>query len=138
MDAPDRLRFLRTDVADEADVEALIGAATSTFHRLDVVFNNAGIGGAFGPITEIEVDHWDLTFAVLTRSVFLGIKHGARASSPRARAAASSTRPPSPAWSVAVVRRPTRQPRRPSSTSRSRPPRSWRPIASASTPSARA
>jgi NAD(P)-dependent dehydrogenase (short-subunit alcohol dehydrogenase family) len=79
VDAPDRLRFLRTDVADEADVEALIGAATSTFHRLDVVFNNAGIGGAFGPITEIEVDHWDLTFAVLTRSVFLGIKHGARA-----------------------------------------------------------
>ena len=43
------------------------------------MFNNAGIGGAFGPITEIDVDDWDRTFAILLRSVFLGIKHGARA-----------------------------------------------------------
>ena len=42
------------------------------------LFNNAGVGGAFGPITEISVADWDRTFAVLMRSVFLGIKHGAR------------------------------------------------------------
>jgi NAD(P)-dependent dehydrogenase (short-subunit alcohol dehydrogenase family) len=76
---PDRLTFIRTDVAEEHDVEALIGAATERYGRLDIVFNNAGSGGAFGPITEIEVEHWDRTFAVLTRSVFLGIKHAARA-----------------------------------------------------------
>jgi NAD(P)-dependent dehydrogenase (short-subunit alcohol dehydrogenase family) len=74
----DRLTFLPTDVAEEADVEALIAAAVDSFGRLDVVFNNAGIGGAFGPITEVDVDNWDRTFAVLTRSVFLGIKHAAR------------------------------------------------------------
>ncbi len=76
---PDRLTFIRTDVAEEHDVEALIGAATERYGRLDVVFNNAGSGGAFGPLTEIDVEHWDRTFAVLTRSVFLGIKHAARA-----------------------------------------------------------
>ena len=76
---PDRLTFIRTDVAEEHDVQALIGAATERYGRLDVVFNNAGSGGAFGPITEIDVDHWDRTFAVLVRSVFLGIKHAARA-----------------------------------------------------------
>jgi NAD(P)-dependent dehydrogenase (short-subunit alcohol dehydrogenase family) len=76
---PDRLTFIRTDVAEEHDVEALIGAATERFGRLDVVFNNAGSGGAFGPLTEISVEHWDRTFAILTRGVFLGIKHGARA-----------------------------------------------------------
>ena len=76
---PDRLTFIRTDVAEEHDVQALIGAATERHGRLDVVFNNAGSGGAFGPITEIDVDHWDRTFAVLVRSVFLGIKHAARA-----------------------------------------------------------
>jgi NAD(P)-dependent dehydrogenase (short-subunit alcohol dehydrogenase family) len=76
---PDRLTFIRTDVAEEHDVQALIGAATERYGRLDVVFNNAGSGGAFGPLTEIDVEHWDRTFAVLTRSVFLGIKHGARA-----------------------------------------------------------
>jgi NAD(P)-dependent dehydrogenase (short-subunit alcohol dehydrogenase family) len=77
--ASDRLHVIRTDVSEEAEVEALIGAATDRFGRLDIVFNNAGIGGAFGPITEIDVDDWDRTFAILTRSVFLGIKHGARA-----------------------------------------------------------
>jgi NAD(P)-dependent dehydrogenase (short-subunit alcohol dehydrogenase family) len=76
--APDRLLFLRTDVAEEDDVESLIGAAVERFGGLDVVFNNAGVGGAFGPITETEVDAWDRTFAVLVRSVFLGTKHAAR------------------------------------------------------------
>ena len=75
---PDRLRFVRTDVAEEAEVEALIGAAVETFGGLDVLFNNAGVGGAFGPLTEISVDDWDRTFAVLVRSVFIGTKHAAR------------------------------------------------------------
>jgi NAD(P)-dependent dehydrogenase (short-subunit alcohol dehydrogenase family) len=75
---PDRLLFLRTDVAEEDEVASLIGAAVERFGGLDVLFNNAGVGGAFGPITEIDVDAWDRTFAVLVRSVFLGIKHGAR------------------------------------------------------------
>src|SRR3954469_3991800 len=75
----ERVRFVRADVSEEADIEHLVGVATSSFGRLDVVFNNAGVGGAFGPVTEIEVDDWDYTFAVLCRGVFLGIKHGARA-----------------------------------------------------------
>ncbi len=78
IDDPDRVRFIRTDVAEEAEVEALIAAAVDTFGALDVVFNNAGVGGAFGPLTEISVADWDRTFAVLTRSVFLGTKHAAR------------------------------------------------------------
>jgi NAD(P)-dependent dehydrogenase (short-subunit alcohol dehydrogenase family) len=73
-----RLRFVRTDVAEEAEVEALIGVAVEAFGGLDVLFNNAGVGGAFGPITEIDVDAWDRTFAVLVRSVFTGTKHAAR------------------------------------------------------------
>jgi NAD(P)-dependent dehydrogenase (short-subunit alcohol dehydrogenase family) len=73
------VRFIRVDVAEEADVEAMIQLALSEFGRLDCVFNNAGIGGAFGPTTEISVEDFDYTFAVLTRGVFLGIKHGARA-----------------------------------------------------------
>jgi NAD(P)-dependent dehydrogenase (short-subunit alcohol dehydrogenase family) len=75
----DRCRFALTDVAEEDAVAGLIATATSTFGRLDVMFNNAGVGGAFGPITEIDVAAWDRTFAVLTRSVFLGTKHAARA-----------------------------------------------------------
>jgi NAD(P)-dependent dehydrogenase (short-subunit alcohol dehydrogenase family) len=72
------VRFIRTDVSEESDVEAMIALATEEFGRLDIVFNNAGVGGAFGSIDAIEVDDWDYTFAVLTKGPFLGIKHGAR------------------------------------------------------------
>jgi len=75
----DQVRFQKVDVAQEDQVVALIDVAEREFGGLDVVFNNAGIGGAIGPITELEVEHWDQTFAVMTRGVFLGIKHGARA-----------------------------------------------------------
>jgi NAD(P)-dependent dehydrogenase (short-subunit alcohol dehydrogenase family) len=74
-----RVDFIRTDVAREADVEAAVHRTVDLFGRMDCVVNNAGVGGAFGPITEIEVDDWDYTFAVLVRGVFLGTKHGARA-----------------------------------------------------------
>ncbi len=73
-----RIRFMRVDVSDEADVEALMAEAVSTYGGLDVVFNNAGIGGAIGPIVETSVEHWDATFAVTMRGVFLGVKHAAR------------------------------------------------------------
>ena len=79
LDAGDRLEFLEVDVAEEVDVEALVTLAVERFGGLDVMFNNAGIGGAFGPITEQTVDEWDATFAVNMRSVFLGTKHAARA-----------------------------------------------------------
>ncbi|MDW3214397.1 MAG: glucose 1-dehydrogenase [Ilumatobacteraceae bacterium] len=75
---PDAVRFEQVDVADEADVERLVATACSTFGHLDAMYNNAGIGGAFGPITEQSVDDWDATFAINVRSVFLGTKHAAR------------------------------------------------------------
>lgn len=71
--------FARVDVADEDDVAGAVATCVEEFGRLDAVVNNAGVGGAFGALTEIEVADWDETFAVLVRSVFLGIKHGARA-----------------------------------------------------------
>jgi NAD(P)-dependent dehydrogenase (short-subunit alcohol dehydrogenase family) len=74
----ERVRYVRTDVAEEADVRAMIECAVDEFGRLDCVFNNAGVGGAFGPITDTEVAEWDYSMSVLVRGVFLGLKHGAR------------------------------------------------------------
>ena len=79
----DRVRFTKTDVSMEGDVAAMTDLAVEAFGRLDIVFNNAGIGGAFGPITELEVEDWDTSFAVLVRSVFLGTKHAARVMIPQ-------------------------------------------------------
>jgi NAD(P)-dependent dehydrogenase (short-subunit alcohol dehydrogenase family) len=71
----DHVRFTRVDVSKEADVAAMVELAITSFGRLDVICNNAGFGGAFGPITDLHVEDWDETFAVLVRGVFLGCKH---------------------------------------------------------------
>jgi NAD(P)-dependent dehydrogenase (short-subunit alcohol dehydrogenase family) len=71
--------FMRCDVANERDVAAMVAEAVKRFGRLDIAFLNAGVGGAFGPIAETGVEDWDYTFAVLVRSVFLGMKHASSA-----------------------------------------------------------
>lgn len=73
----DVLAAVRADVSAEADVAGIVDAAVERFGRLDVMFNNAGVGGAIGPIVGTDVRDFDETFAILTRSVFLGIKHAA-------------------------------------------------------------
>ena len=75
----DSIAFIRCDVAREADVAATMALAETRFGHLDIAYLNAGVGGAFGPIAETSVEDWDYTFAVLTRSVFLGMKHASLA-----------------------------------------------------------
>lgn len=75
----DAVAFVRCDVAKEADVAATVAEAEKRFSRLDIAYLNAGVGGAFGPIAETSVEDWDYTFAVLVRSVFLGMKHASQA-----------------------------------------------------------
>jgi NAD(P)-dependent dehydrogenase (short-subunit alcohol dehydrogenase family) len=74
----DRLAALRGDVSTEGDVAGLVALAVERFQGLDCIFNNAGVGGAFGPIGESTAEEWDFTFAVLVRGVFLGIKHASK------------------------------------------------------------
>ncbi len=69
--------FQKTDVSAEAEIKALIARAITEFGRLDVIYNNAGIGGAVGPLEQISVEDWDKSQAVLLRGVFLGMKHAA-------------------------------------------------------------
>jgi len=65
-------------VSNEEDVAGAVERATALTGRLDCMVNNAGVGGAFGPVTELTVEDWDYTFSVLSRGVFLGVKHAAR------------------------------------------------------------
>jgi NAD(P)-dependent dehydrogenase (short-subunit alcohol dehydrogenase family) len=71
----DATAFLRTDVSKEGDVAAMIAETVDRFGRIDVLFNNAGFGGALGPIESTSLDDYDLTMDVLLKSVFLGMKH---------------------------------------------------------------
>ncbi len=69
------VKSVRCNVARESDVASAIQAAIDRWGRLDVLFNNAGFGGASGPLDETSVEEYDLTMDVLLKSVFLGIKH---------------------------------------------------------------
>jgi NAD(P)-dependent dehydrogenase (short-subunit alcohol dehydrogenase family) len=70
-------RFVRTDVAREAEVEALIAQATTEFGRLDCLFNNAGTPGRLTGIADVDMAHFDSIMAVHVRGVVLGMKHAA-------------------------------------------------------------
>ncbi|MBV8136537.1 MAG: SDR family oxidoreductase [Deltaproteobacteria bacterium] len=70
-----RAVFQKADVSSEAEIKALVARAVKEFRRLDIIYNNAGIVGALGPLEQISVEDWDRSIAVLLRSVFLGIKH---------------------------------------------------------------
>ncbi|WP_288457389.1 SDR family NAD(P)-dependent oxidoreductase [uncultured Sphingomonas sp.] len=71
-----RIHFRHTDVTDEAAIAALLAAADAA-GGLDIVFNNAGAGGARERIDEIAAADWDRTQSLLLRSVALGIRHAA-------------------------------------------------------------
>ena len=73
--AKGRAVYQRTDVSEEADIKALIDRAVKEYGRLDITFNNAGLGGATGRIEDISSEDWDKTYHILTRAVFLGIKY---------------------------------------------------------------
>src|SRR5688572_4094667 len=74
-DSNGRAAYVHADVAVENDVRAMVEEAVARYGRLDTIFNNAGFGGATGPIADIPVDEFDVTMGVLLRGVFLGIKY---------------------------------------------------------------
>ncbi|NCU10869.1 MAG: SDR family oxidoreductase, partial [Sphingomonadaceae bacterium] len=63
------------DVVDVAQIEALMNHAAGTCGGIDVLFNNAGAGGARGTIEEVDAEGWDFTFHLLLRSVAMGIRY---------------------------------------------------------------
>jgi NAD(P)-dependent dehydrogenase (short-subunit alcohol dehydrogenase family) len=69
------VRFIRTDVASEADVKALIDQTVKWFGRVDCLVNNAGVPSPMVSITEIDVATIDQLMAVNVRGVLLGTKH---------------------------------------------------------------
>jgi NAD(P)-dependent dehydrogenase (short-subunit alcohol dehydrogenase family) len=61
------------DLARPEDCAAVVGAAGRAVGRLDVLFNNAGVGTMVvgGTVETIELDRWDLALDVNVRGIYL-------------------------------------------------------------------
>ena len=69
------VRYRHCDVCSTEDIRKLMDGAAEETGGIDVVFNNAGAGGARPDISEIEPEEWDRTMDLLLRSVAMGIRH---------------------------------------------------------------
>lgn len=78
----DQAAFALCDVTQEDQVAALVDLAVTRFGTLDIMFNNAGIVGAVGPIDTTPAEEWNKSLAVLINGVFFGMKHAARVMKP--------------------------------------------------------
>ncbi len=60
-----------TDVCNEASVTALFDAIATRYQRLDVLFNNAGIGAPAVPVEDLSLEQWNQVIAVNLTGAFL-------------------------------------------------------------------
>ncbi|HEX4213689.1 MAG TPA: SDR family oxidoreductase [Candidatus Dormibacteraeota bacterium] len=67
-----------TDVADPASVENLFAAVHSTFGRIDVLFNNAGMGAPSVPLEEVTWEQWQSVVNTNLTGTFLCTKEAFR------------------------------------------------------------
>lgn len=73
-----KAEYVEADAADYAAVENLVGSAVSSFGKLDVMVNNAGIFTGLHTIVDETEDEYDRTMAVNGKSVWLGCKFAIR------------------------------------------------------------
>lgn len=71
--------FVQQNVAEEADWQKVIDDTTDKFGHVDIVVNNAGIGGRNGSIEDFSLEDWQKVIDVNLTGNFLGVKHGINA-----------------------------------------------------------
>ncbi len=67
--------FVRADMANEADVKAVIDHAAQWFGRIDCLVNNAGVPSPMVGIAESDAALFDQVMAINVRGVLLAMKH---------------------------------------------------------------
>jgi NAD(P)-dependent dehydrogenase (short-subunit alcohol dehydrogenase family) len=74
-EAGGKAAFIRADVSDAKEVEALVGGTMETFDRLDCAVNNAGIEGILAPTADYAEEAWNRVLGINLTGAFLCMKH---------------------------------------------------------------
>lgn len=74
-EAGGKAEFLAVDVTRREDVEALVQLAKTTYGKVDVIINNAGLM-PLSNLDRLEVHHWDRMIDVNIKGVLYGIAAG--------------------------------------------------------------
>ncbi|GAA6119846.1 SDR family oxidoreductase [Acidovorax sp. FG27] len=81
-----RVLAVPCDVSDPQSVRALFDRAVDAFGRVDLLFNNAGVGAPAVPIDELPIEQWKQVVDINLSGMFYGIQNAFRvmkAQSPR-------------------------------------------------------
>ena len=67
--------FVKADVGSANDCKDLVDQTINKFGKLDIAFNNAGIGGEQNPVAEMSIEGWNKVIDVNLNSVFYCMKY---------------------------------------------------------------
>lgn len=70
--------FVKTDISQPAEAEAMVKRTVATYGRLDCAFNNAGIAGARGTFVDYPEDEWERIIRINLKGVWLCMKYELR------------------------------------------------------------
>jgi NAD(P)-dependent dehydrogenase (short-subunit alcohol dehydrogenase family) len=76
--ADGRALAVPTDVTDPASVEALFAATAKAWGRVDLLFNNAGVGAAAAPLEDLQLEQWKRVVDTNLNGMFYGIQQAFR------------------------------------------------------------
>ena len=77
-EAPGKTLCVSTDLADPASIAALFAKTKETLGRLDVLFNNAGVGAPAVPLEDLPFDRWKAAVDTNVTGTFLCIQQAFR------------------------------------------------------------
>ena len=67
--------FIRTDVGNAEEVQALVTRVVAGYGQLDIACNNAGIAGPLAATADYSLEDWDKVMRVNLNGVFYGMKY---------------------------------------------------------------
>ena len=67
--------FVRADVSNPSDCQALVAKTLEKYGQLDIAFNNAGIGGEANLTADYSVEGWQKVISINLSGVFYGMKY---------------------------------------------------------------